>query len=813
MDDKTELKTPSEPPRRSESRFTPGAMLAGRFRIVALLGKGGMGEVYRAEDVKLGQQVALKFLPDADATKLERLYNEVRLGRQVSHPNVCRIYDVLEGEGHHFISMEYIDGEDLASLLRRIGKLPHDKALDIARDLCAGVASAHALGIVHRDLKPANVMIDGRGRARITDFGLAGLAEQMRGGEVSGTPAYMAPEQLSGGEVTARTDLYALGLILSEVFTGRKHMSSQDEIDPAIQRVIARCLEQRPEARPASIHSVIAALPGGDPLQAAVDAGETPSPEMVAAAGETGEMRPSLAWALLLAAILLILISAAVSQRTMLYGRVHFPKKPDVLAERARDILASAGYTQLPASVKYTFGWNNDFFERGPKNQDLNRVIPSPVVFYYRESPRELLALRQERRVTAIDPPLTESRMANVELDAAGHLIRFTVVPPEVEEAPAQSKPIDWSNFIAQTGVDTTKLHAVTAKWRVPVDSDAKSAWEGTGLRIEAASRHGQPVWFSVIPSWQQADRTTFVGGLAESPVGLAIQIMVGASVLLSALFFARRNLRRARGDRKGARHLATFTAMLVFWARAVRVDHVATFIDEMPLLGQLIGEAVLSGALAGVVYLALEPYFRRRYPNLLIGWTRLLSGRVRDPMIGRDVLIGAVVGTVCAIVSKAPYFAVPYRTSFTALTETRHLIYLLLYSLQLSIGGGLLTAFLFLVLRIVTRHTLAATILLVPAEMAVMSFIDTRWSVIVSTFIVATILVLLFRRYGLLALMSMTLFLNFGLLVPATLDTSVWYFGRFLVEIGIAIAIAAYAFKVSLASQAAFGLALLEEE
>jgi serine/threonine-protein kinase len=182
-------------------------MLAGRFRIVALLGRGGMGEVYRADDIKLGQPVALKFLRATDSATLERLYREVRLGRQVSHPNVCRVYDVTEWEGFHCISMEYIDGEDLASLLRRIGNLPHDKAVDIARDLCAGLSAAHSLGIIHRDLKPANVMIDGRGTARITDFGLAGLIDDPRTGEISGTPGYMAPEQLAGGEVTARTDL------------------------------------------------------------------------------------------------------------------------------------------------------------------------------------------------------------------------------------------------------------------------------------------------------------------------------------------------------------------------------------------------------------------------------------------------------------------------------------------------------------------------------------------------------------------------------------------------------------------------------
>src|ERR1700692_4661045 len=162
----------------SEGRFLPGRLLEGRYRIIALLGKGGMGEVYRADDLTLGQPVALKFLPDEaarDQSLLERFKNEVRIARRVSHPNVCRVYDVGEMEGHTFFTMEYVDGEDLASLLRRIGRLPEDKALDIARQLCAGLAAAHTKGVLHRDLKPANIMLDGRGQVVITDFGLAGV--------------------------------------------------------------------------------------------------------------------------------------------------------------------------------------------------------------------------------------------------------------------------------------------------------------------------------------------------------------------------------------------------------------------------------------------------------------------------------------------------------------------------------------------------------------------------------------------------------------------------------------------------------------
>jgi len=194
-DDATEIQTgePAAAPAH-EIRFTPGAIVANRYRIVALVGGGGMGEVYRADDLKLRQKVALKYIPLRDARSLDQLLNEVRVGRQISHPNVCRLHDVVEVDGQHFITMEYVDGEDLASLLRRIGRLPNDKALALTRDICAGLAAAHDRGFVHRDLKPANIMIDGRGSARITDFGLTSLAgENPR--EFAGTPAYMAPEQ------------------------------------------------------------------------------------------------------------------------------------------------------------------------------------------------------------------------------------------------------------------------------------------------------------------------------------------------------------------------------------------------------------------------------------------------------------------------------------------------------------------------------------------------------------------------------------------------------------------------------------------
>ena len=296
-----------------QERFLPGTVVAGRYRIYGLLGRGGMGEVYRADDLTLGQSVALKFLPrevEADEARRSRLVNEVKLARQISHANVCRVYDIGDVEGRHFLSMEYVDGEDLAGLLRRIGRLPQEKAIEIARQLCAGLAAAHDQGVLHRDLKPANVMIDGRGRAKITDFGLAVVADDRGGAEHgAGTPGYMAPEQLAGGAASVKSDLYALGLVIYELLTGERPFSatSKEELaraqlettpaspssrveglDPAVERVVLRCLRSEPGERPPSALAVAAGLPGGDPLAAALAAGETPSPELVANAGEMG---------------------------------------------------------------------------------------------------------------------------------------------------------------------------------------------------------------------------------------------------------------------------------------------------------------------------------------------------------------------------------------------------------------------------------------------------------------------------------------------------------------------------------------------
>src|SRR5258708_2909745 len=347
-----------------EGRFPVGTTLSERYRILGLLGRGGMGEVYRANDLKLGQPVALKFLPESSAGNRERIarfHAEVRIARQVSHPNVCRVYDIGEIDCSVFLSMEYIDGEDLRSLLRRIGRLPGDKALEIARGLCSGLSAAHAKGVLHRDLKPANIMLDGRGQVLITDFGLAAMADQLHGGRVrEGTPAYMAPEQRAGREVSVRSDIYSLGLILHEMFTG-KHpdevasnpTSIVKDLDPVVERLIFQCLQAEPRNRPSSAVAVARALPGGDPLAAALVAGATPSPEMVAAAGDPGGISARSAGIALGAVLAGLVVVAVLGSKTNILQQTPFDYSPAVLEQKTPDLLHTFEYIAPPLARPY----------------------------------------------------------------------------------------------------------------------------------------------------------------------------------------------------------------------------------------------------------------------------------------------------------------------------------------------------------------------------------------------------------------------------------------------------------------------------
>ena len=280
--------------------------------------------------------------------------------------------------------MEYVDGEDLRSLLRRIGRLPGDKALEIARRLCAGLAAAHEKGVLHRDLKPANIMIDGRGQVLIMDFGLAGLADQIEAAKSAAArpptwPPSSSPERKSRSAAISTRWAWCCTRC-SPARAARTPQPLQrslvKDIDPAVERVILRCLEADPRSRPASALAVAAALPGGDPLAAALAAGETPTPGMVAAAGDTEGISVRTA-GICLGVVLAGLVAVAVlGSKTNILQKTPFDKPPEALEQKARDLLQSFGYTEPPADRAYGFSYDTEFQQYGEQRRIQRFIVP-----------------------------------------------------------------------------------------------------------------------------------------------------------------------------------------------------------------------------------------------------------------------------------------------------------------------------------------------------------------------------------------------------------------------------------------------------
>jgi serine/threonine-protein kinase len=659
-----------------EGRFRAGALFAGRFRIAGALGRGGMGDVYRADDLELGHPVALKFLTAFrnDERARSRLRNEVRLARQVSHPNVCRVFDIGEAQGELYLSMEYVDGEDLAASLRRIGRVPIDKGLEIARKLCAGLAAAHAKGVLHRDFKPANIMIDARGEVRIMDFGLAALAERVEAADVrSGTPAYMSPEQLAGREATVRSDLYALGLVLYELFTGKAPFAARDvrelaqqrgsrpvttpstlipDLDAKIERAILRCLEPNPEQRPATALEVSAALPGGDPLAEALAAGETPSPEMVAAAGETEGLRPRVAVALAISTAVCLGIVLMVTPRVMMLGYLPLQHPPEELRIRARDVVRIIGLTANPADFETAFEYEErhaaalaaivpqSLDRRDEQWRTVLSRSPWPVHFAYRQADVPLIRIedRTTGSIVGVTPVASEdARLIVVDVALDGRLLRLAAPPPRGVPPNSGAEP-PWPSLFEAAGLDITRFESAQPSMDVAV-ADVRAAWTGrypdageTPVRIEAASLHGQPTFFAVLFPWSDSlQQTTQSRRGATTPFVTSVLLAV---VYVGFALVARHNLKLGRGDTRGAWRVGAYFG-IVLLARQLfgRVGD-----PREPLLVASIGP-LAAGLTFALAYLAIEPWTRRLWPHMIITWSRLVAGRWRDPLVARDAL------------------------------------------------------------------------------------------------------------------------------------------------------------------------------
>jgi serine/threonine-protein kinase len=810
-----------------------------------------MGEVFRAEDLTLQQEIALKFLPHeltSDPEALERFHREVRVARQVSHPNVCRVFDIGVADGAPFITMEYVDGEDLSSLLRRIGRFPQDKGLEISRQICAGLAAAHEQGLLHRDLKPANIMLDGRGRVRITDFGLASLAGEVHGGDVrAGTPAYMAPEQLAGKEVTFKSDIYALGLVLYEIFTGKRafdaptlqELTKQREtssptnptmlvkdLDPLVERVIERCLEKDPAKRPASALQVAAALPGGDPLAAALAAGETPSPEMVAAAGSKEGIRPLYVWASIGVVAICLLLEFLASGHTRLYRIVGFPKPPEVLADRASEILRGMGYTAAPADTATGFNVDGDYLEYVDKHDNSATRwshVAGAVQFWYRESSSDMLAANilggsVQGRVTEGDPRLDEPGMKLMRLDPQGRLEYLRVSP--LRKASTKSTPppeTDWNRLLTDAGFDPAQCTQVDPEWIPYSYADARAAWTTSmperpdvTLRIEAASLQGKPVYFSEFAPWTDSGTGGLSGGNRVQAISAVIIIGL---MLVGGIILAWKNLRLKRADMSGSLRLAGFIFCLTLGTWAVGASHIAN-LGEAYSLTLALSWASLAAFFIWIVYVALEPFVRRRMPTLVISWNRLLAGQFRDPMVGRDLLVGVAAALFFASFSdlNIPYAAMrgfppPMpSTNFAAISGGR-VIFAMLLS---AVNGAILDALAFLFLVVILQWVLRNRWLAVAGFVAIFTaraYLQggPAFDIALNVVVLAAIGFLMFR-YGLVAVVAFQFAADIISGAPITTQSSAWYAWMGWLVVAIFVVMVYYGARIGLAGQPLFG-------
>jgi hypothetical protein len=595
----------------------------------------------------------------------------------------------------------------------------------------------------------------------------------------------------------------------------------REGMDPVVERLIRRGMERDPNARPASVAQLALALPGGDPLAAALAAGETPSPEMVAASGSKEGLRPAVAWGLLAFIIVGLLAIVAMSNGSMLHRRIPFENSPEILAERSRQFLKKAGYPEKLAYSAYGFMNNADLLSYIEKSDETaNRwkdLDAKAILFWYRQSPR---ALGVFESVAWNTPPLQFSGEVLIMLDTEGRLVSFRAVPAKVQSFSGAAVAPDWTVFFAEAGLDPSQWKPVDPQWRPPSYADSRSAWQGSSpnrpsapVRIEAAALQGKPISFEIIDPWTQAEQRGLTQQYSRGTfylVGLGWLLV--ASTIAGGVFFARRNLRFGRGDRRSATRLALSVIGLSILAWVFQVPQVSlTNLFTLPYLAGLLW----------IFYIAIEPFVARRWPQILVSWTRLLSGEWRDPLVARDALIGSAIAILMQCLDRFSRYLVPswlgyaelaspIAFSFDSVKGPRFFASDFLRAIVVGIFFAVLMICFLFIMRALLRNQKAA----IAASLLFFALLDgfgNPWSFAIRL-VLAAIYIFVLMRFGLMAvaLVTSTKFILEGF--PTTLDVSAWYFGYGFAALAILAMIVLYAFRFSLGSRPLFGTPRLDD-
>ena len=735
-----------------------------------------------------------------------------------------------------FISMEYVeyvDGEDLASLLLRIGRLPADKALETARKLCAGLAAAHDRGIIHRDLKPQNIMMNKRGDVVIMDFGLAAIAGQLSGAEVrNGTPAYMAPEQLRGAEVTAKSDIYALGLVLYELFTGKRPFDANTvqamlrqqesaqltsmtsiaaDIDPGVEKAIRRCLDPDPARRPANVLSVAAA-------------GEMPSPELVASAGKLEGLAPRYSIPCLVAIV--VCLCGAVALRARYGAIMHTPldNPPEVLAHQAREMASSFGYPKRPADSALSLNNRGDLLDRlqqlpQPHRWDEWLATEAPIFANYRESLAPLSA-DPYGDVTPDNPAPTRPGMAHIVVDGAGRLREFQANP--YQDAQALTPAVAPDAVFRAAGLDLARFTEIPTTFVPAGASSEVHSWKGPhpripglNLTVDLASWKGRITQVAIHFDWPKTAAPASLAGTLASRLRGIVLLALGAVGLLAVVLLARHNWRLGHIDRKGALRIGIARCLLGLLAWIGTVHPVP---DEsmIPFFFANCAAWLMWGATLALLYVALEPLVRARWPHSIVTWNRLLAGRWLDAQVGSHILIGATVGAAVWVAAQGfGDWQNPGMDTLGGINSalgTRQWLAAHAIVMEGSLFFGLLVFFSICGLRQMVRKDVPAAIL--AALLLVLSsgsvFTSPNWKLEAAISIsVYSVLVFVLLRLGLVATMAAVFFIDSFNLISLGADWKTWYAPAGLATFFLLLGIAIFAFWRSLGSHELFSAAV----
>jgi serine/threonine-protein kinase len=545
-------------------------------------------------------------------------------------------------------------------------------------------------------------------------------------------------------------------------------------------------------------------LTGSDPLEAAIAAGETPSPELVAAAGEREGLRPAVAWGLLALVLACLAAIPFAARGFQLLPLLPVEKPPAVLEDRAREFVRGVGVKGMPADDAWGLGLDWGFIgylrDKDPsvgRWGALSRGTPPVLQFWYRQSPRPIVSWLPGGRVYWSKPGTDVTDMAGVTYDMGGRLLRFYAIPPQLETDPPAAAPApEWARLFAEARLDPAAFRPVAPKWTPLFHTDARAAWEGAWperpdlpIRVEAAAYRGRPVWFEVITPWTKPERMETYAWPKDKLVRQLTFLGLTVVLIGAAAFMARRNIVLGRGDRRGAFRVALVLFALGWSAWALGAHHVADSSAQMGLSARGAGLVLLEAALVWLFYLAVEPYARRLRPWTLVSWTRVLGGGFSDPVVGRDTLVGLAWAMffvlVVPLIRLVPTWLgqpgpEPWMGMLEALKGPGMLLSAFLETASGSILFSMGVLLLFVLVRLLLRRdalAMAAVAAITVLPSAVSTW-DTAWISAVVAMVWAVSWILLLLRFGLLAAIVGLFADDLLESLPLTTDLSSWTSG-----------------------------------